>query len=183
MRAVERVNESAVRQARPAGGLHRATHLQRELVRTLFPLGRDDAALAREPPEGSVRADVVEAVIVDADMREVRRHALDRARPAKLEKVGVTGRVILQQRGSELKPLGPFGPPARPVAPFDGEHRRAVLGPPAVFDRPNLACGQLEEPRDLRFEVARQQAASEMNHRLLRARHDSTFSGAHSIAR
>src|SRR5438093_12142507 len=103
MRAVERVDEAARRQLRPPPRLHGAAGFQRKLVKATLPLARVDATLANQPPQIAVRADVVEAVIVDAHVREMRRHPLDRAYTAQLEKHFVVGRVELQQRGAELK--------------------------------------------------------------------------------
>ena len=80
VRAVERVDEAAGRQPRPAPRLDGAADFQRELVEAPLPVARLDAPLARQPPEIAVGADVVEAVVVDADVGEVRRHALDRPR-------------------------------------------------------------------------------------------------------
>src|SRR4029453_4433337 len=119
----------------------------------------------REAPEIAVGADVVEAVIVDADVREVRRHPVDGARSPELEEFRLAGRVELQQRRPELKALRPLGPPARAIAPVGGEHRRAVFGPPGLFDRANLVRGQLEKPRDLRQQLARCAAAIDADHR------------------
>src|SRR5207249_3938845 len=65
------------------------------------------------------------------------------------------GRVELQQRRTELKPLRPFGPAARRVFPFDGEHRRAVLGLPGFLDAQDFLRGKLEEPLDLGNEPLR----------------------------
>src|SRR5258706_6921869 len=110
MRAVERVDEAAVRQRRPPARLHGAADLQRELVEAPLPLADLDARLAGEAPEVAVRAHVVEAVIVHADVREMRRHPLDGARATQLEKARVAGRIELQQRGAELEALRPLGP-------------------------------------------------------------------------
>ena len=96
--AVERVDVAAVRQGRPTPGLHRAADFEREGVEPALPLGRFDAALDRHPPQRTVGADVVEAVIVDADVRQVRRHARQRALAAELEELPFTGGVELQER-------------------------------------------------------------------------------------
>ena len=87
MGAVERVDVAAGRDARPAPRLDGAADLQRELVEAPLPVGRVVAAFAGEAPQRAVRADVVEAVIVDADVGQVRRHPLDGARAAELEEL------------------------------------------------------------------------------------------------
>jgi hypothetical protein len=148
MGAVERVDEPAIGQRRPAAGLHGSAHFQRELVEVHFPRVRLDPILARKTPQISVGADVVEAVIVDACMRQVRRHPLDRARAPKLQALPVAGGVELQQRGSELKPLRPFGPPARLIPPRHREDRSAVGGLPGALERLDFRGRKLEQPVD-----------------------------------
>ena len=98
-----------------------------------LPLAGVEAPLVGEAPQGAVGADVVEAVIVDAHVRQVRRHALDGARAPELEEPPVAGGVELQQRRAELKSLRPLGPAAGPIPPLDGEDGRAILGPPGAF--------------------------------------------------
>ena len=66
-----------VTSARPSPCLDRAADAQRELVEPDLPLAGVETAFAREAPQGPVRADVVEPVVVDAHVREVRRHQLD----------------------------------------------------------------------------------------------------------
>ena len=78
MRAVERADEAAARNARPPARLHGTADFQRQLVEVLFPVARVDPPLAREAPQVAVRADVVEAVIVDARVGEVRGHPFER---------------------------------------------------------------------------------------------------------
>src|SRR5262249_25688650 len=165
VRAVERVDEAAAGQPRPPPRLHRAAHLQRELVEPQLPFVRRDAALAREGPQVPVRADVVEAVVVDTDVREVRRHPLDRARTAQLEKRRLARGIELQQRRSELEPLRPLGPAAGAVAALDGTHRRAVFRPPRVLDRSDFRRRELEQPRDRHREIARRSCPVELQHR------------------
>ena len=139
-----------VGQARPAPRLHRAADLQRQLVEARLPRARLDPPFAREPPQVAVGADVVEPVVVHPHVGQVRRHPFQRARAAEVEELLVAGRVELEQRGAELEPLRPLGPAARLVAPFDGEDGRAVLRAPGVFDREDLAGGDVEERADPR---------------------------------
>ena len=141
---------AAVRQRRPAPRLDGAAHLQRQLVEAQLPLARGDPSFAREPPQVAVGADVVEAMVVDAHVREVRRHAFHGARAPQLEEGLVAGRVELEQRRPELEALGPFGPPARLIAPLHGEHRCAMLGPPGLFDGSNLSGREREQTLDFR---------------------------------
>ena len=81
VRAVERIDEAAGGQGRPPPRLDGAADLERQLIEVHLPRVRFDAAFARQPPQGAVGADVVEPVIVHADVREVRRHPVERALP------------------------------------------------------------------------------------------------------
>ncbi len=164
VRTVERVDEPAAVQARPASRLHRAADLQRQLVEAAFPLARVDPLLTRQPPQVSVGADVVEPVIVHAHVREVRRHALDRARSTEFEECSIAGGVELQQRRSELKALRPLGPASCLIAPSNREHRRAVLRTPGVLDRADLRRREIEQPIDPGHQVARRSSPVEAHH-------------------
>ena len=149
---------------RPAPGLHGAGHLERKRVEAQLPRFRLELAFTREPPQIAVGADVVEAVIVDADVRQVRRHPLERVRAAELEKLAIAGRVELQQRRAELKALRPLRPAARSVHAVDGEHRRSVLRAPAVFNRTDLLRREIEQAVDRRQQIACRALAVDANH-------------------
>jgi hypothetical protein len=153
VRAIERVDVAAVGQLRPAPRLDRAAHLQRQLVVAHLPLGRLEAPFAGEPPQVAVGTDVVEAVIVDADVGEMRRHPLEGAGAAQIEELLVAGGVELQQRRAELEALRPLRPAAGAVLSFDGEHRRPVLGAPGVLDGVDFRRGQLEQSGNLRQQL------------------------------
>ena len=138
VRAVEGVYEPAIRQTRPAPGLHGAADLQRQLVEVPLPVAGLEPSLARQTPEVAVGADVVEAVVVHADVRKVRRHPLERPGAPELQEAGIAGGVELQDRRAELEALRPLGPAAGHVLALDGEDGRAVLGQPATFEGVNL---------------------------------------------
>jgi hypothetical protein len=70
---------------RPARGLDGAGGLEGEFVEVFFPRVVGDEALAHEAEEIAVGADVVEAVVVDADVGDVRRHEVDRVAAADVE--------------------------------------------------------------------------------------------------
>src|SRR5207245_11498498 len=70
----------------------------------------------------------------------------------------------LQERRSELKALGPFGPAARAILTVDGEDRRAVVRIPAALDRSNLAGGELEHAVDVPQQIARRALSSRRAH-------------------
>ena len=139
---------------------------ERQRVVALFPLARVEPSLAGEAPERAVGADVVEAVIVDADVREVRRHAVERAGAAELEEGAVARRVELENGRSELKALRPLGPAARAVASLHGEHRRAVFRTPALLERVDLRGRQREHAFNLRDQIARRARAVDDHHEI-----------------
>ena len=86
VRAVERVDEAAaVGGPRPAPGLHRAARLEGELAQVALAALGLVAALEGEAPQRAPRADVVEAVVVHADVRDVRGHARVGALATELE--------------------------------------------------------------------------------------------------
>ena len=134
MRTVEGMDEPAVLHWRPATRLHRAADLQRQLVEADFPIVGVDLAFARQPPERAVGADVVEAVIVDAHVRQMRRHAGDRALTTEFEKLPLAGCVELQQGGAVLEAFGPFRPSTRGVAAFDGKDGSAARQRPRLLE-------------------------------------------------
>jgi hypothetical protein len=103
-------------------------------------------------------------VIVDAHVRQVRRHAIDHAIARQLEELALAGGIELQHRGAELEPLRPFGPATGAVLALDGEHWRAVLGPPARLERSNLGGRPLEQPLDVGHQVAGLARAIDSNH-------------------
>ena len=91
---------------------------------------------------------------------------VERALAAELEELAIAGGVELQERRAVLKALGPLRPAARGVPPAHGEHRRALLRPPGVFDAANLLRRQLEQPVDPGNEVLGRACAVDANHQL-----------------
>ena len=153
MGAVERVDESASGNARPPARLDGAADFQRQLIEMDFPGRGVEAALEGEPPQVPVRAHVVEAMVVHADVADVRGHPLERPGASQLEPLPFAGGVELQNRRSELKALGPFRPPTRDVSAADGEHRGAGAGRPRRLNRGNLRGGEGKQAVDLGREV------------------------------
>ena len=159
MRAVERVDESAaIVNPRPARSLHRAGNFQRQFVKIPFALVKRDCSLVHHAKQVAIGGNVVETVVVHADVRDVRGHAFDRVAPAEFQKPLLAGRVELQQRRSKLKALRPFRPPPRGVFAFHGKNRRAVLRFPAFFDAQDFLSGKLEKPLDLGNELLRSES-------------------------
>jgi hypothetical protein len=164
MRAVERVDEAAAGDFRPARHLDRTADFQRQLIEGDLPFRRVEAPFAREPPQVPVGADVVEAVVVDAGVGQVAAHALDRPRAAELEKVAVAGGVELQQRRAEGEALRPLRPAARTISAADREHRRAIGRIPGSLDRSDLLRRQLEQVIDRAQEILGPALPTEPDH-------------------
>src|SRR5690606_15789605 len=106
----------------PAMSLHRSGGFQRHLVEGELPRIARYAALQHEAAEVSVGADVVEAVIVDAKMGDVRRHPLQRVPPARLEELRLAGGVELEDLRAILKALRPFRPAPGGIPSFHREY-------------------------------------------------------------
>ena len=81
-----------------------------------------------------------------------------------LEELAVAGRVELQHGRAELKPCVHSVQPARPVASFDREDRRAVRGAPGGLERTDLRGRQLEHAVDRRQQASRGEARVDAHH-------------------
>ena len=145
---------AAIGGARPARRLHRAGHFQRHLVEAALPGVFRDASLGHQAEQVAVGADVVEAVIVNADVADVRRHHVDRSLAPDLQEFGVAGGIELQDGGAELEALRPLGPAAAGVLAADSEDGRTVGRGPGLFDGADFGGGQFEHPADFRRERA-----------------------------
>ena len=154
---VERVDVASLRDRRPACGLHRARDLERQLVKLHLAWVGIDLSLAHEAAQVSVGRDVVEPVIVHADVRDVRGHALHCPPAADFQKPLIAGRVELQHRRAELKSLRPLCPTARGVLPLLSEYRSALGCTPAFLNRQNFPARQVKESFQLGKEFFRGQ--------------------------
>ena len=165
LRAVERIDVAgAVGRFRPARRLHRAADFKRQLKIASLPGVVRHAPFVHQPPQVAVGADVVEAVIVDADVRKMRRHHRERALAAELQKSLVARRVELQQCGAILKALRPLGPALRRVAAFHREHRRCRTGRATFLDRLDALGRPRPKPLQLRQKIGRRQFSVEFDH-------------------
>ena len=70
----------------PAGGLHGTRQLDGQLVEVELALIVRNAAFEHQAAQVAIGGEVVEAVVVDADVRDVRRHLRDGAVAAEREK-------------------------------------------------------------------------------------------------
>ena len=123
----------------------------------LLALVERDSPLVHQPKQIAEGGNVVEAVVVHADMRDMLGHVFARSFAADGEKPSVAGGVKLQQRRAKLEPLRPFRPAARRVSTFDREHRRAALRLPGFLDAQDLLRGKLEQARDFGDELLRRE--------------------------
>src|ERR1051325_6500385 len=102
----------SVRDLCPPRSLDSARNLQGQLVEILLAFVEWNFSLPHQPPQISVGGDIVEPVVVHAQVRDMRGHPLNRVAPSEFEKSIVSGRVELQQRRAVLKSLRPFRPAA-----------------------------------------------------------------------
>ncbi|MBA7588944.1 hypothetical protein ES708_31015 [subsurface metagenome] len=118
-----------------------------------FPLVGGDAALGHEAAQVAVGADVVEAVVVDAEVGDVRRHGCDGVCAAQVQVARIAGGVELEDLGPELEALGPFGPAPGGVAALDSEDRRTLGSVVFLLDEVYLGGRQLPEGIQLGLEA------------------------------
>ena len=149
VRPVEGVDIPAAGDVRPAPRLDRAAELQGQFVEVPLPCVFLDPPLVHQPQQVAVRADVVEAVVVNADVAHVRRHLPDRVPPADLQKSGVARGVELQHGRSVLKALRPLRPPPRRIDSLHRENRRPLLGIVRLFDRGDFRRRKAPQAFDL----------------------------------
>lgn len=75
VRSVERIDVAEFRcELCPAGGLDCTACLQREVVEVTLPLIGGETTLLKEAAEIAVCADIVETMVMDTDVGDVRRH-------------------------------------------------------------------------------------------------------------
>ena len=139
------------------------------LALALVAMRRRSATEATQPTVGfDVARRVVElmepgAVVVDADVRDVRGHELQRVPPAEVEQFAVAGGVEREDGAAILEALRPFGPAAGGVSSFDGEDRRALALVPCAFDQPHLPAGKVKDAVERAGEVRRGQGAVDVH--------------------
>src|SRR4051812_6838176 len=99
MRSVERIDVTQLRRELcPPRRLHRARKFQRQLIKAALPGARRSPPLMPKSQQVSIRADIVESMIVHPDMAYMRRHPLDRRRTTQFQKSAVTRGIKLQNR-------------------------------------------------------------------------------------
>src|ERR1051326_758204 len=125
---------AAARNLCPARSLDCAGDFEREFVEIVLALVVRDFALAHESPEISVGGNVIKSVVMHANVGDVRSHSLNRLPSAKFQELLLSGGIELQQGGTELEPLRPFGPTSRSVLAFDSIDGRAFARVPPLFN-------------------------------------------------
>src|SRR5207244_5936505 len=94
-----------IRCGSPAGGLHGARNFQGQFINVILALAERNPSFPHEPPKIAVGGDVVETVIVDADVRDVGGHALDGSFAPQLQEALLACGVKLEQRRTVLETL------------------------------------------------------------------------------
>src|SRR5688500_2433365 len=147
MRAVKGVDVAvAVVDAAPTGGLNGSGGDQGEfVVFELTVIFGSGSAFKDQPPHVAEGADVIEPVVVDAKMGDVRVHVAASAVAADRQKRLVVGGVEGEQRGAELKAAGPFGPALRFVTAGAGDDRRLTADGELLGEALDLRRGELPE--------------------------------------
>jgi len=139
MGAVERIDvTAAATDGGPSRGLHSAGALEREHVEIPLPIIGGDAPFVHQAKQISVRRDVVESMVMHADVGNVRRHEVHGSFTALVQKPLLAGGVKLEDGGAKLEALCPLRPAAGGIAALHGEYGRARRRFPRLFERTNL---------------------------------------------
>ena len=135
MWAIERINEPfSIVCPCPARCLYGSGNLQSQHIKILLTLIEGNLPLAHQPPEISVSGNIIEPMIMDADVRNMWRHEFNSFRPANLEESLLARGVELEQSRAELESLRPFSPPPRGIFALRSEDRRSSARVPGFFD-------------------------------------------------
>ena len=131
----------------PAVSLDGAAGFEGQTVIGKFPVVVGDFFFEHEAAEIAVGGDDVEAVIVNAEMGEMRGHLIGDGAAGEVEEATIAGGVEDEQCGAELEAVGPMGPGAGGVLSGGGEAARALAsrGGGEIHD---LAHGQGHEAVD-----------------------------------
>ena len=128
----------------PPGGLDSSARFECEIVEVGLPIVGGESAFAEESAQVSVGADIVEAVIMDPDVRHVGGHTAERSLAADLEHRFIASGVVLENGGAVDEPFGTLGPAPGGVFTFNGENRSAVRLLPTFLEGEDFRGGGLE---------------------------------------
>ena len=160
---VKRVDEAeAADNFCPAGCLNRSAQLQGKFVELLFPLILGDTAFMQQSQQIAIGADIIEPVVMDSDVADMRSHIPDRAVTPPIQEAFLSGGVIEQQCTPELKALGPFGPAPGGIVTFYRIYRRSPGRIPRVFQGRDLLRGRLEQSIQLLLQRCRGQVHDQL---------------------
>src|SRR4051812_36441546 len=121
MWSVERIDVAASGpRPRPARRLNRPGYFHGQFVEVSLPCLLFYPAFVHQAQQIAIGADVVEAMIVHADMRNMGGHVSHRMLPTFLKEALVARGIELKNLGAELKTLRPFGPATTCIPPLDG---------------------------------------------------------------
>src|SRR5881409_25652 len=149
MWAVKGVNISfAIGDLCPSRRLNSARDFESEFVKGALVFAVGEAAFPNQTQQIAVSRDVVETVIMHADVRDVRSHALEGAGTAELKETFLAGGIELKDGRAKLETLGPFGPATRGVFSRNGEHGRAARSTPRFFKVENFFRREFESAAD-----------------------------------
>jgi hypothetical protein len=126
MWAVEAVDESPTLALGPTGGLNGAAGLDGEFVEVLLPFVFWKTALKHQAAEVSISRKVVETMVVDTDVRDMRGHASNGVIAAAREAFLIARGIKMKDRNAVAETLGPFGPTACSVFSGNGEDGRSL---------------------------------------------------------
>src|SRR5690606_1185907 len=98
MRAIKRMYESTRGQGSPTAGLYGARDLQRKLVEAFFPLVGGNPPFFHEAQEVPIGTHIVKAVVVHADMTDVRCHYVYGLLSRRLQHGLLVGSIVLKDR-------------------------------------------------------------------------------------
>ena len=125
MRPVERVNKAPRFDARPAARLHGSRYFQGQFIEVFLPFVKGDFTFIHQTQEIAVGADVVETVVVYADVADVGGHFSEGLLFGPFQNGLVACGFKLQNGRAKLKTLGPFCPASGGVLPGNGKNGRA----------------------------------------------------------
>ena len=142
VRAVEAVDESPTLPLGPTGGLNGAAGLDGEFVEVFLPFVFGKTALEHQSAEVSIGREVVETMVVDTDVRDMRGHAANGVVAAAREAFLIACGIKMKDRNAVAEAFGPFGPAACRVFSGNGEDGRALAFIVFAVDRRDFRLGE-----------------------------------------
>ena len=145
MRAVEAVDESPTLPLGPTGSLNGAAGFDREFVEIFLPLIFGETAFEHQAAEVSIGREVVETMVVDADVRDMRGHAANGVIATAGEAFLIARGIKVKDRNAVAEAFGPFSPAACRVFSGNGKDGRSLAFIVFAVDRCDFRFGEREE--------------------------------------